>query len=789
MEAEYPPLLCSRMAECVLQSAARMNVVPSVQPRLKELLNLNLGHQTLRHEPLIPEYATVFQTDVPVQQESHKLLSAPLSQGHHGTEQPEVTQEHRSKRQRKEFKYGVWHTPEQFLARAEAVVHPMDNDSFLHEATKNAIKKVVRTDPLVLAKERLATVFNLRKLTNELKSQEETLKETMHPDVRRCTAPKNILLFEHVLRQLGFWDMEVVSLLKQGIPLVGLQAAPNGYREQLVPASITEDELLQSAAWRRKSLMCQSKRFKPEEEAALLETTAEEVAKGFLEGPYSEQEISVLLETEDWSLSPRFVLFQGAGGKVRVIDDAKKSSVNAAYSSTVKLQLQDVDYAANMVLCLMSESAAADVPGDEWMGKTFDLSKAYKQLAILPAHQRHAVVGFPVNGTWRFYRSVSLPFGCTGSVYGFVRVSQAIWYIVTRLLSAVSSHYFDDFPTLERAPGCRVLSLAFSAVLDMLGWAHAKEGDKALNFAGAFDLLGVNFNLAWTPKGILQVTNKATRIEKLCALLDRIKSDGEITAAQASELQGLLNFAIGFFSGKALKHLVAAFMPYADRVSHSKSVELQDLCAYAKAMLTSLGPRTHSIMGDRRPILLFTDGAWEDGQASAGAILVDGNVRIGCIITVPDVLVAHWLKHAGEQIISQIELCALVAIRWYFRERLENRRLISWIDNEAARVCAIKASSPSPTMRALTRALADMEVAWPVFAWAERVCSFSNPGDLPSRHKLNEAMRRFNVSDGGVVDVTAELASTIIGLHERPFSAALLFNRGTTPEQQTRNAS
>ena len=26
---------------------------------------------------------------------------------------------------------------------------------------------------------------------------------------------------------------------------------------------------------------------------------------------------------------------------------------------------------------------------------------------------------------------------------------------------------------------------AFSAVLDMLGWAHAKEGDKALNFAEA----------------------------------------------------------------------------------------------------------------------------------------------------------------------------------------------------------------------------------------------------------------------------------------------------------------
>ena len=130
MEAEYPPLLCNRMAECVRQSAAHMGVIPSLQPCLKELLNLNLGHQTLRHEPLIPEYATVFQTDAPLQHESHKLLSAPFSQGHHSTEQPEGTQEHKSKRPRKEFKYGVWHTPEQFLTRAEAVVHPMGNESF-----------------------------------------------------------------------------------------------------------------------------------------------------------------------------------------------------------------------------------------------------------------------------------------------------------------------------------------------------------------------------------------------------------------------------------------------------------------------------------------------------------------------------------------------------------------------------------------------------------------------------------------------------------------------------------
>ena len=260
-----------------------------------------------------------------------------------------------------------------------------------------------------------------------------------------------------------------------------------------------------------------------------------------------------MLGTEDWSLNPRFVLFQGTAGKTRVIDDARKSSVNAAFSSTIKLQLQDVDYAANMVLFAMLQAEAAGVDCGGWMGKTFDLSKAYKQLAIWPEHQKHAIVGFPVQGHWRFYRSVSLPFGCTGSVYGFVRISQSIWYIVTKLLHSITSHYFDDFPTLERSVGCRVLSLAFSAVLDMLGWAHAKEGDKALNFASAFDLLGVNFNLELTPQGILKVSNKLTRIEKLCAMLAQISEEGVVTAARASELQGLINFAVGFFAGKALR--------------------------------------------------------------------------------------------------------------------------------------------------------------------------------------------------------------------------------------------
>ena len=86
------------------------------------------------------------------------------------------------------------------------------------------------------------------------------------------------------------------------------------------------------------------------------------------------------------ALNPRFVLFQGVNQKVRVVDDAKQSAVNSAYSSTVKLQLRRGSR-CGYVLGAVREAGLSGSDAFEWLGKTFDLSKAYKQLAVLPDHQ------------------------------------------------------------------------------------------------------------------------------------------------------------------------------------------------------------------------------------------------------------------------------------------------------------------------------------------------------------------------------------------------------------------
>ena len=147
---------------------------------------------------------------------------------------------------------------------------------------------------------------------------------------------------------------------------------------------MTEDELTASTRWRRTSIMQTDRQPSKSEEDALLDATASQVEKGFLQGPCSAAKTSVLIGTDCWSLNPRFVLIQGVNPKVRVIDDAKQRAVNSACPSGVKLQLQDVDYTTAMVLGAMRAAGLSSSDALEWLGSTFDLSKAYEQLAVLP---------------------------------------------------------------------------------------------------------------------------------------------------------------------------------------------------------------------------------------------------------------------------------------------------------------------------------------------------------------------------------------------------------------------
>ena len=127
-------------------------------------------------------------------------------------------------------------------------------------------------------------------------------------------------------------------------------------------------------------------------------------------------------------------------------------------------------------------------------------------------------------------------------------------------------------------------------------------------------------------------------------------------------------------------------------------------------------------------------------MATAGLVLFnpDNMQTIVKEIEVPDELVKLWLSEVGQQLICQIEFFAYLCARFEYRELFLNRGVIAWLDNEAARFAASKGTAAAPSLVAMCRIVQHMEVDYPTVMWVDRVSSYSNPSDKPSR-KLCEA--------------------------------------------------
>ena len=484
-----------------------------------------------------------------------------------------------------------------------------------------------------------------------------------------------------------------------------------------------------------------------------------EVAAGFVTGPYhSDAEVTRALGRSDWVATPRFVLLQGSKAKPRVIDDCKSSGLNSSFSSTERLRLQDLDYVVAMIKLAGKMSGRHSVRmdlstgevlcgsralpgGTEWLGRCVDLAKAYKQMAV-PRAQRHLVVlchhndrGLPV-----YYISESLPFGAEGSVYGFVRLSRALSFLINEAILVPSSVYFDDFPALSSRASAASATAAISFLLEALGWRFSTDPDKARDFEPSFDVLGCTVDLSGLagPFGFLEVRNKPRRVEHILGLLDELGS-GRGDFRLIPVIQGQLNFASNFVLGRAVAPLSRA-------LSSSPSSGMGDLCERIKVALLEFRPRRVSWHSPDAPLLIFTDAAFEKGNATIGAVVIDTMGGSPAVYggSLPHSVISSWQRCDDEQIICQAELAATVCIRYQARARLAGRKCIYFVDNESARYALIKAVSGVPSMQALSSLFHSWDSDHPHYAWIERVPSASNPADLPSRGKAKECADLLN---------------------------------------------
>ena len=373
-----------------------------------------------------------------------------------------------------------------------------------------------------------------------------------------------------------------------------------------------------------------------------------------------------------------------------------------------------------------------------------------------------------------------LPFGAIAAVYSFNRVSRSLRHLICKLLWGPCTCFYDDYRTISPKASSSLLSKSMSNMLTLLGWDHAKVGSKAIDFAADFNALGISVQLGNLNKGAFILCNKEGRIERLCAMLQKVGENGFISKSEAAQIQGHLNFASGFYISKALRFLSSSFSRLADIPKALGSRDLVALSGLAMKMLRAIPPRSYVAESFKSPFLIFTDGAWESGIATGGAVTYDPVSDVATVfpVDIPNELITLWLEEVGEQLISQIEFYVYLALRYSCRNVLLNRLGIAWIDNEAARFVAIKGSSNSYSLQAMSRVLQQVELEMPSSLWMERVSSYSNPSDMPSRNLVDEAALLFKASTSGVLRVPECLISAIKLMHREPYAPLNALTKG-----------
>ena len=148
----------------------------------------------------------------------------------------------------------------------------------------------------------------------------------------------------------------------------------------------------------------------PSHQEILWRETLKERDKGFVQGPFTTLEEvaqSIGCTVDDLCVTRRFLILQGTDPKTgapkpRVIDDAKESMINSAYTALELLALHDLDYVSGLAgfigrVISMGPSfrhvlSSGEVlqgvvhpaygPRPKVRGRCLDLSKAYKQVPI-----------------------------------------------------------------------------------------------------------------------------------------------------------------------------------------------------------------------------------------------------------------------------------------------------------------------------------------------------------------------------------------------------------------------
>jgi predicted RecB family endonuclease/ribonuclease HI len=535
-----------------------------------------------------------------------------------------------------------------------------------------------------------------------------------------------------MLRECGYEDPEVAFDIAHGFDLVGVAPKSRALPEAFQPAQLSEADLLNQASAASRSIFFSTKSCGDEAvDAELWEKTCKEKEAGWLQGPVPFKEIE-----HDGRLTRRFPVVQS--GKVRCVDNFSESQINDAVTLQNRVTVDGADTVAAMCAEKMRAlQSAGKCP--RLVGRSFDLTSAYRQLAIADKSQKWSRIAVfnPHTKKTECFIQFCLPFGARASVTAFIRTARMIQFLALQI-GIVVSCYFDDFIVLSIPDVSEATEKAFAALLDLVGFQYDREGPKADSMSEEITALGVIFDLSDSKTGLVRVRNTEKRVDEITSKISETISGATLTASAAATLKGRLGFAEGQLFGRTARRLIndlGSFALAARRTSEVTEDLRQSLSAVSKMLASGkpreINTRSHEIM------YIYTDASYspEEETGGLGGVLCssDGSVVSWFGEDLDQAFCSRFRSEGQTQIIGELEaLAVLVALkRW--KSEIASKHLVVFVDNEGAKFSILRGYSKSPVLSKIVEAIACVEDEVTAFSWYARVPSECNPADKPSR--------------------------------------------------------
>ena len=521
--------------------------------------------------------------------------------------------------ERYDWVFGVRWSPEVFLQQAVLVGHPFKSFSGLSDEVRAACEFVASAPYEQVVTLRCRKLGSWLQKVRQLKGEEQEIKERMPEDRRKILETKRIAFMRFVIESEGYDDKNLADDLEKGFSLVGEAPKSSVLPAKPVPATISQTDLALHSAKANTALRYMTRSSGDEElDVQLWEKTMSEVERGWMKGPLDWDTLP-----QGASVSRRFPLAQT--GKVRPIDDLSQSQVNATVSTYEQATVDGPDVICSLAIHMMKCLANKGFP-TKLLGRSLDLSSAYRQLAIADDSKDHAFLSVydPINKRAALFQQTALPFGSRTAVNAFIRCARFLQWVAAKSLMLPLSCYFDDFVSFATPKLCDNSQSVLCLMLELFGWKYDKEGPKSDSFSESVAALGVIFKLDKTGEGHLLVCNTEKRIRDTSQFVDEVLHCGTLAKKDALSLRGKLSFCDGFIFGRqgrvALQEITRH--AYASPFFGEINQKLRDALKLLRERVLEGPPRTLSCKM-LETFFIFTDASFSvEHGAGLGAILL-----------------------------------------------------------------------------------------------------------------------------------------------------------------------